>query len=343
MTLLVAAAASISLAACGGSNQATKLLRETFSGNHRITSGQLGMLLTVSPSGASVLKGPITLSLAGPFQRVGPGTLPASAFNVSLAAAGSGTALTIISTGSTGYITFQGQSYKLPQATFEQLESTFAGLGSAAGGGGPGTAARLGIHPERWVSNPQIVGDEAIDGTNTTRIRSAIDMRALLNDLGTFLRRAASAGVPGAGSLLSASARQQIATQVKHPTVDVWTGVADKTLRKLEVDLAVPVSGQLSALFGRLATIDVTMQYAELNQPQTITAPTHLLPYSQFQAKLHVLVQDLESGLITGQTSGPSTGGGSSGPSYQSYTNCIQAANGDLAKMEQCAPLLSGK
>lgn len=298
---LLLGAASIAVSACGGSNQAARLLSETFSGTHRISSGQLGMTLTAAPSGASALHGPIILSLAGPFQSLGPGKLPASAFNISLSAGGSATALTVTSTGSSGYVTYQGQSYRLPQATFEQLESSFAGLDSAASGNRNSSAvARLGIHPQRWVSNPQIVGDEAIGGINTTRIHATLNMSALLGDLGTFLRRASAAGVPGAGSLLSASARRRIATQVKHPTVNVWTGVRDKTLRKLEVDLGVPVSGQLSALFGRSAAIGLSIEYADLNQPQTITAPTRLLPYSQFQAKLHVLIQDLQSGLLGG-------------------------------------------
>jgi hypothetical protein len=341
--LLLGAAASLGLAACGGSDQASKLLRETFSGRHRITSGQLGMTLRVSPSGPSALNGPIVLSLAGPFQSLGGGKLPASAFTISLAAGGSGTALTVTSTGSTGYVTFQGQSYQLPQRTYQQLESSFAGLGTAPGSPGGGAAGRLGIHPQRWVSNPQIVGDQAIDGTNTTRIRAAINMPALLRDLSTFLRRAASAGVPGASGLLSAADRRRIASEVQHPTVDVWTGVADRTLRKLEIDLGVPVSGQLSALFGRSAAVTVTIEYADLNQPQTIIAPTKLLPYSQFQAKLRVLIQDLEGGLITGAGGAPTAGAGGSGPNYQAYTSCIQAANGDLAKMEKCAPLLSAK
>jgi len=300
LALLLIGAATLGLSACGGSNQAARLLRETFSGRHRVTSGQLAMTLSVTPQGASALHGPLVLSVSGPFQSLGPGRLPASAFTVSVSAAGPSAGATITSTGSSGYVTFQGESYRLPQATFEQLESSFADLGAAPGAGGSGVAGRLGIHPQQWVSNPQIVGDEAINGTNTTRIRAAINMRALLRDLNTFLQRAAAAGVPGAGSLLSPSDRQRIAAEVQHPTLNVWTGVSDKTLRRMEVDLGVPVGGQLSALLGRSAAISLTMQYADLNQPQTITAPRHLRPYSEFQAKLRVLVQDLEGGLITG-------------------------------------------
>jgi hypothetical protein len=297
--VLAAGFAAAALVGCGSSSdQAATLLRDTFSGSHRVSSGELAVLLTVTPSGASGRKGPVTLSLTGPFQSLGPGKIPASAFNVSLDAVGTDAAVTITSTGSSGYVTFEGQSYKLPKSTFERLESTFVRIGSvSAGGAGSGALAKLGIQPERWLQNPEVVGDEAIEGTNTTRIRAGINMDALLNDLSTFLKRAASAGVAGASTLLPQATRARIATEVKNPVVDVWTGVADHTLRQLRLDLSVPVSGRLSLLFGRSAAINLTMQYADLNQPQTITAPTKLLPYGQFQDKLRVLLQDFEGGL----------------------------------------------
>lgn len=347
LAVLAAILLSLGLTACGGgANQATKLLRQTFGRNHRITSGKLAVVLRVSPSGTSGLKGPITLSLAGPFQNLGPGKLPASSFNIVLATMGTGAAVTITSTGSSGYVSFQGASYKLPQSTFERLETSFAQLGSAPGGGGGGALGRLGIEPQRWLVNPVIVGDEGIRGVNTTHIRAGIDMAALLGDLNRFLARAAAAGAAGISQRIPAPTRQKIAAEVKNPTFNVWTAVADKTLRRLEIDLTIPVSGQLSALFGRSAAIGLTMEYADLNRPQTIIAPTKLLPYSQFQDRLRVLIEDVESGLVSGGSSasgkagaGSSTG---SGPNYGAYTTCIESAGGNLTKMQQCAPLLNG-
>jgi hypothetical protein len=352
LAVLIAAAVSLGAAACGGgSDQATKLLRATFAGRHRINSGNVAVVLTVTPKGPSGLKGPIALSIAGPFQNLGRGKLPASVFNISLAAMGTDAAVTVTSTGSTGYVTFQGQSYKLPQATFQRLESSFAQLGSTPGASGSGVLGRLGIQPQHWLVNPHVLGDEGISGVNTTHIRAAINVAALLSDLNRFLERAASLGEAGAGSFprgIPAATRQRIAGEVKNPTVDVWTGVADKTLRRLEIALTVPVGGQLSGLIGRSASIALTMEYADLNQPQLIRAPTKLLPYSEFQDKLRVLIGDLEGGLTGGGLPGGAAGSGSagaagSGPNYQAYTDCILSANGNLARMQRCAPLLNGQ
>lgn len=352
VAVLLVAAISSAVAGCGGgSDQATSLLRQTFGGKHRITSGDVALGLTVSPSGGAAHKGPITLSLVGPFQNLGPGRLPASAFSLGLAAMGTGASVTVISTGASGYVTFQGQSYKLPPATFQRLESSFAALGPASGGGGSGLLGRLGIQPGHWLLDPQIVGDEGVDGVNTTHIRARIDVAALLGDLNTFLRHAASVGAAGAGSFpggISVATRQRIVAEVKNPTINVWTGVGDKALRRLEIALTVPVSGPLSVLLGRAAAIVLTVEYANLNRPQTITAPTKLLPYRQFQAKLHVLLADLEGALAPGAANAPGSGAGGSsatgsGPNYQPYTNCINAANGNLSQMQQCAPLLNGQ
>ena len=60
-------------------------------------------------------------------------------------------------------------------------------------------------------------------------------MAAFLNDINTFLHKASSLGVSGtsAASGLSAATRAEIASEIKNPTFDVWTGKDDKTVRKL--------------------------------------------------------------------------------------------------------------
>jgi hypothetical protein len=209
--------------------------------------------------------------------------------------------------------------------------------------------------------NPQVVGDEAIGGVDTTHIRAGINVAALLADFNTFLQRASSLGVSGAGSFpkgISAASRDRIASEVQNPSFDVWTGKSDKTIRRLAVKLTLPVSGQTSSLLGglRSAGIGLTLQYAELNQAQTITAPTALQPYSQFQSKLRVLLSGLGgvSGALSGGSGGTVSPGGFSGnffggsggsttSNYQRYSACIQSAAGNVAKMQRCAPLLNGK
>ena len=356
------ALASLGVAACGsassGSANPNTLLTQTFTGTHKVTSGDLNLTLTIDPSGSSVLSGPITLSFGGPFQTRGAGKLPESNFTVSANALGQNVALGIISTGTAGYVTYEGTSYRMPQATFQKLESSFAQLASTPGASsGSGTLGKLGIQPLRWLTNPTVVGTENVGGAQTTHIHAGVNVNALVTDLNTVLEKASSLGVSGANSLkagIPAADRVKIASEVKNPSVDIWTGTSDKTIRRLTITLTVPVTGKTSSELGGLKSADIslTMQYSDLNQPQTIKAPTTLGPFSEFQSKLNAFVQTLEgvAGGALGGSGSNSSGGSSSGSSggtgagssasVQLYSQCIQSAGGDVGKMQKCASLL---
>lgn len=370
--LLATGLVALALSACGSSSSgdAGQLLKQTFSGTHTVNSGNLNFSLTVNPSGSSTLTSPITLSFGGPFQSLGKGKLPASNFNVSISALGKTGSLGILSTGTNGYVSLQGTSYQLPAATFQKLESSFAQIASSPGGSsGNGTLSKLGIDPLRWLSSPSVVGDESVGGTTTTHIRAAVNVAALLNDLNTFLQRASSLGVSGASKIptsISAATRSRIASEVKNPSFDVWTGKGDKTIRKLLIGLTLPVTGQTSSLLGGLqqAQIGLSLQYANLNQPQTIEAPGTVRPFAEFSSKLRTFLASVQGGLssaagagATGSsTTGSSTTGGgttssssgtastgSAAGATASYSKCIQAAGSDVLKMQRCASLLNTK
>jgi hypothetical protein len=348
---LVAAVALV-LSACGSSsNDAAGLLKQTFSGSHTVNSGNLAFNLTVDPSGSSTLTTPITLSFGGPFQSQGQGKLPKSNFNVSVSAEGKSGSLGILSTGTAGYVTLQGASYQLPSATFQKLESSFAGLAASPGGGsGSGTLSKLGIHPLNWLTQPSVVGSETLGGTQTTHIRAGVNVAALLTDVNTVLQKASSLGASATSKTLSSisqATRTKIASEVQNPTFDVWTGKGDKTVRRLTIQLTIPVTGQISTLLGgmRSAQIGLTMQYANLNVPQTIAAPVTVRPFSEFTTKLQTFLSTVQGGLGSGTTGSGGTGSSSSGTSsqVQTYSQCITNAHNDIAKMQRCAALINPK
>jgi hypothetical protein len=352
--VVVAACGSSSSGAGSGSGTAQSLLKQTFSGSHTVKSGVLSFSLTLTPTGSSMIKGPISLALSGPFQSRGSGKLPASNFNISIGALGHHGQIGVVSTGANGYITLDGTAYQLPAADFQRLDSSFSGV---AGGSGTGGLSKLGIKPLQWLSSPSIVGTETVGGDSTTHIRASINVASLLGDLSTFLQKASASGAAGSTKIpttISPADRQKIASEVKNPTVDIWTGTSDKTLRKLSINLSVPVSGQASTRFGGLSSagIGMTLQYANLNQSQTIAAPTNVQPFTGFATKIQAILQQVERSLgatalgsagstgSTGSTGSGSTGASSAG--VQNYTKCIQQAAGDVTKMQKCASLLSG-
>ena len=353
-SLTVAALAAVLIAACGASGgntsgQATALLRETFGGSHPVNSGVLHLELAVKPSGSQTLNGPIALRFGGPFQGLGNGRPPRSDFTITLSALGRTGSLGVLSTGTKGYVTLDGTAYQLPAATFRRLEASLSGLTSSSRSrSSSGLLGKLGVSPLRWLNNPTVVGTQTIDGANTTHIYAGINVAKLLVDLNAVLHRTSSLGISGANRVtsgISSSARARIARNVHNPTIDVWTGSTDHTLRRLDVNLGLPVSGSSSTLLGgvRAAQLALVMQYSHINQPQTITAPASSKPFSQFASKLQELLQGLQ-GTLAGATlsNGSGSSGGSTSGQLQRYSQCIQSAGGDVAKMQRCAGILNG-
>jgi hypothetical protein len=339
--LVCGIAAALALSACGSSSggDPNTLLKQTFSGSHTVTSGNLTLSLSVNPSGSSTLTSPIKLTFGGPFQSRGKGQLPASDFNISITSAGRTGSLGIVSTGSNGYVTLAGTSYQLPAATFQKLESSFAQVASSQGGSASGGAiSSLGIDPMHWLVNPAVVGHEAVGGADTTHIRAGVNVAALLTDLNALLQKASSVGATAAGKIptISGATAAKIAGEVKNPTVDIWTGSHDKTVRRLSLALTVPVSGRISTALGGLssAQIALSLEYANLNQPQTIQAPTSVRPYSEFTAKLQSFL-----GSVQPATPGSSSGS-AGGTTLKRYTDCVRAANQNAAKVNRCAAFL---
>jgi hypothetical protein len=106
-----------------------------------------------------------------------------------------------------------------------------------------------------------------------------------------------------------------------------------------------------------------------LNQPQTISPPSSVRPYSEFQSKLQSFLSTVQStasaagaGALgsgatgsTGTSSTPSSPSGTTstpsgssptsgaGSTVQSYSACLQAAGTDVTKMQRCASILNGK
>ncbi len=318
--------------------------------SHTISSGRMQFALTIDPTGSSIISTPVTLSFGGPFQSTGKGKLPKSDFTVSISADGHTGSLQVISTGTKGYISVAGNNYQLPASDFEQLESSFASVSNPAGSSGSGALGKLGIHPLGWLKDPEVVGTSTIGGNSVTEIRSKLNVPALLSDLATLLKHASDFGVSDSSvsSALSASEQAKIASEIKNPSIDVYTGTSDLTVRRMAMQLTLPVSGDVSTLLGGLSSagISLSLNYSDLNQPQTVTAPTEIKPYSQFQAELKEIIAAVEEAMLEGSTSSlggsgsSTTSAGASSSSVNSYSQCITKAGTDATKMQKCASLL---
>ncbi|MGZ4202416.1 MAG: hypothetical protein ACXVRH_10200 [Thermoleophilaceae bacterium] len=353
--LLVLALLAVSIllvAGCGGSSgeDPQKVLSQTFSSNKKVTSGKLNLTLSITADGVQNVKGPITISLVGPFQSQGSTTLPKFDFDLKIGAQGQNFTAGAISTGDKGFIKLQGNTYAVSPQVFNAFKQGFQRSQAQQNGTKKNPSlASLGVNPKNWLKSPENKGETDVEGTTTIHIATGVDVSKLLDGIGQLLGKANQLGVSQTQRLpatLTAAQKKQIQNAIQDPTFDVYTGKSDKIVRRITIKLKfkVPQASQQRAngLKGGEVTLDVTI--AQLNQPQTINAPTNAKPFSDLSSALSGLgalgALSGGSGAGSGATGGTGSTSGNSAK-VQAYAQCVQQAAGDISKQQACAKLLT--
>lgn len=341
IALLASLLAMLVFAGCGGSSSADsssdpqQLLNETFNGNSSVNSGALTITFDASARGGSQ-QGSVVGTIKGPFQSNGADKFPSLDMTASLQVDSGGKkqsidgALTV--TGDGLYLTTNGQAYALDDATFKQLQSSFAQSAQAQSSSQNQSSAlfdQLGIDPSTWLTDVKNEGTEDINGTQTVHISGAPDVAQIFSD---------AQKLDPTGQAGSIGNADQIAKTVKSASIDVYTGADDKILRRLtvQIELQDPSSSQ---------TVNLKLQVdlSNVNEDQTIEAPANPKPLDQLipgglgAALGGSGVGGSGSGGVglgsTGST-GSGSGAGSSGISAAQYRKCLQQAGtpDELAK-----------
>ncbi len=344
VALLVLAVAAVTLAACGGGGSsggdAETLLRQTFSGSHQIRSGKANVHVRVVATGDPSLQGPIEATISGPFQSVGSDKLPQFDLALDASAEGQSIRAGLTSTSDRLFVSFGGTAYAAPQQLVQQLEQSFKRAQQQGGSGRHTSLEALGLDPLGWLQDPTVVGTESVGGTQTDHISAKVNVSALLADVDKLLARASSGGIPGVPSTrvpssLPANVRSQIEQAVKSATFDVWSGKSDHTLRRLTLALnVVPPRGN-----PRSITVDLSVELTDLNQPQTIAAPTTTRPLSELLGQFQGLLGGALGGA--GGSGGSSGSGGASSAQLNAYAQCVQRAGSNVTEAQKCASLLT--
>jgi hypothetical protein len=340
---------ALAVSGCGSSSphaassHPQTLLHETFASDHTVKSGILDFSLVITPTGSSIVQTPISVSLTGPFQSRGAGKTPESAFTISLSGLGKHASFGLRTLGSGAYVSLAGVNYALPASDVSKLKSSLNSNSGSGGKSAPGLST-YGIDPEGWLSDPRIVGTQTVDGALTEHLHAAVNVPAFIQSLDRVLTRETSSlhTTRSLDRIPPATARA-IAADVRDPAVDIYTGRSDATLRRLVVSATVPVSGSISTRLGGLtqASFRLTLGYSELNQPQTITAPSDVHSDAQLQTALRSIASQIETGLgDTGTSTSSASAGTGSTADVSKYSRCINTAHGDVIKMQRCAKLL---
>lgn len=351
--LSLALLAALAISACGGSSggdeDPQQVLDATFNGDQTITSGNLDLSISVDAQGGSSA-GTLEAGLSGPFQSSDNGGVPqfdltADAKLDSSAQDFSGSA-GLISTGDSAFVSFQDTDYEVPADIYSQFKASYDQAqqqSQAQQTQNQNFLSGLGVNPSNWLTDLSNEGNEDVDGTDTIHISGQADVPKLVADLKTIIEKVPQAA--GQVSPAQLSQFDQLSGLVKSADFDIFTGADDDILRKLEANIEIdPPAGSSGAPDS--LTIGFTVAFSDVNQPQTISAPTNAQPLSgllqQFGVDPSQLGQ-LGSAIGSGSSAGSSaSGGGTSGTgsaASQAYLECLGKAQGQAA-IDQCAALL---
>lgn len=283
--------------ASGGSASAQALLGETFESNTPIESGHIDLALTLTSNASSATTAHAKLlgvALSGPFQGEGAGHLPQFSLQLALGAGAHTLQAGATATASDLYIELAGSWFVAPPGTLQQLQQSYAATTRASSSAkSRATFAGLGIEPGDWIADPTIVPSPA--SSETTHISGHLDVARFLADaqklsgasgaLGLGAASAAGSELPSSGGLAA------LAGALRSARVDIYTGTSDHQLQRLTLSAQVAATPQARSALGvsSAATLTLDLRFAELNKPQTISAPANPKPISELVPALQRL------------------------------------------------------
>jgi hypothetical protein len=343
--LALLAALALAFAACGGGGDEASedtdvdtLLSDTFKGNQDVKSGKLDLKLNVDAKGAEGVNGPITISVGGPFQNEGKQKLPKFKIDFAFEGAGQSIKAGLTSTGTKGFVNFQGTDYVVSDQVFRQFKAGYEQARKEGTSKQNQSLSSLGLDPRQWLTNPKNEGEAKVGDDDTIKITGGVDVNKLLDDVNTALSKARDLGVQGMENLptqLTAAQKKQVVDAVKNPRVEIYTGKEDKILRRMVVALGI-VAPQGSGSSGS-ADFKLDLAISDVNEDQEVSEPSGAKPFDQLVSQLG----GLGLGGLGGSGGSGGAKSGSNNANLEKYSKCVADAGNDVAKARKCADLLT--
>lgn len=308
------------LSACGGggdksgeSPQAV-LDEATLEG---IDSGEIDLTLGVKASGPE--GGNVDVSLSGPFQSEGKGSLPQLDMTAKAKGEIDGEDIDfdggIVLLPNSAYVNYEGVEYEVDPTTFAFVESTLQEAQRKAGAetGSAGAAAcqeEFGkLKVADFLEGGANEGSAEVDGTATTKVSGDLDVSGAIDTvLEAVESPACRAQLAAAGPLPSEAeiekAKDEVTGSLKSAHVDVYVG-DDDIVRQISAQLKIEPEN--SGKGPRSVEIEFDLKLSGVNEEQKISAPENAKPLSRLFLKLDVNPIEL-LGLLQGEGGGEGLG-----------------------------------
>ena len=336
--LAIALPIPAAVAGCGGGSSSNsedpqQVLDQTFNNPTKITSGKLD--LSVSGSAEGQQSGNFSATISGPFQ-TDPNdktAFPQLDLTANISGSQGGPSISVdgslITTKDNAYVEYQNQAYELGTAAFQQFAQAYAKAAKQNQANGSSSGfSQFGIDPKSWLTNVSNEGTTDIDGTNTIHIHGDADVSKIVTDL-----QKASQQTSGSTQQISPDQLKQLTDAVQTASIDVYSGADDHLLRKLGVTLSITPPSSAGASISKI-NLNFSITLSDVNQPQTITAPSNAKPIAQLLGQLGIPGLGLPGVGGTGGFGVPG-GGSSGGSSSSSYQNCVAQAKSQ-ADIQKC-------
>lgn len=326
--LLVVAVVVVLLLRGGGTDDARAIVARGLSADGDLKTAQVNLKLGLSGSAAAGNE-PVLLELAGPY-RAGDAKTSRFRFGIKVNGSGEEPVATLTGVDGRSYVSVGKQHYAMDAGALDDLKDDESKRGDGL------SLDALGIDPESWLADPQVVGEEQWDGEKVTHVRSKVDVPRMTEDLKKVVGRAEGSDKVSDEAKAAAGTLGSIERDISSATMDVWVAEGEGAMRRLQVDI------QLKD--GRLA-LDLAL--SRIDEPVKITAPKSTRPFDELLSVFAAVAGDRGAMGTTTEPTAPSTGGASgttteatpNGSSGGAYSACVEAAGEDVAKLQACADL----
>jgi hypothetical protein len=299
--VVTALTAALVVASCGGDakdsgggNEAASkvdvaaLGKRAFGPNAKAHSGRIDGEIEITLGGVPRFSEPFSITNSGVFSYRKGAALPDYALDVGVRDNG----VTLTSVGGRSYVSIGSTGYEVPAAVRRRLVRT----SSRGRNGLTRTVEQFGISIGRWEIDKRAGPTEVLDGVQTRRVDTGVDVGRVLRDtniLGGLMSSLGISRAVGLPSEIPPAARRILVRSVRSSKGASWIGVHDGVLRKagLTIVFAIP-KAKRKALGGiSRAKVVASMNVTEVGRPQKIARPSPLGNYADFRLGLDALAE----------------------------------------------------
>ena len=293
--LAIALPIPAAIAGCGGGSSSNnedpqQVLDQTFNNPTKITSGKLDISVNGSAQGEQ--SGDFSASISGPFQ-TDPNddtAFPQLALTANVSGSSGGPSISfdgsLITTQDNAYVEYQDQAYEVGTDVYKQFLKGYAQSvkqNQNQSSGKESVLGQFGVDPANWLTNVTNEGTTDVDGTDTIHVHGDADIGQLVSDLQKISKETGNATT----QQITPDQIDQLQSAIKDASIDVYSGTDDHLLRKLAVTLSIAPPASSGATVSSV-DLDFSVTLSDVNQPQTITAPSNAKPLSDLLGQLGI-------------------------------------------------------